>query len=160
MCEINSTCFCIKRITFSVVSGLSKKNNMESTEKGAGNSQFRERTMVLALAIRNLVACKKVSYFDRSTLIQLIRSSSSVAANYRSATRARSDGEFYSKICIVVEECDETLFWIEYLIRSNVLTQQEVFRSQDETEQLLRVFSSIKRKMKDKLTREKGEKQR
>jgi len=46
---------------------------------------------------------------------QIIRSSSSVAANFRAATRARSDAAFYAKICIVVEECDETLFWLDYL---------------------------------------------
>jgi four helix bundle protein len=54
-----------------------------------------------------------------------LRSSSSVAANWRVATRARSDAEFYSKICIVAEECDETQFWFEYLNQISVVTDQE-----------------------------------
>ena len=44
---------------------------------------------------------------------QLIRSATSVAANYRAASISRSDKEFYAKMCIVVEEADETLFWLE-----------------------------------------------
>ena len=44
-----------------------------------------------------------------------------MAANFWAATRTRSDAEFYAKICIVVEECDETLFWLDYLIRINLL---------------------------------------
>ncbi len=43
---------------------------------------------------------------------QLLRSATSVAANYRAACRARSQAEFFSKISIVVEEADETLFWV------------------------------------------------
>ena len=74
-----------------------------------------------------------------------------MAANYRSATRGRSDAEFYSKICIVVEESDETLFWIEYLIRINALKENETRRLRNELEQLVRLFSSIKRKMKEKI---------
>jgi len=46
---------------------------------------------------------------------QLLRSSTSVACNYRAANRARSKQEFYAKICIVVEEIDETLFWLELI---------------------------------------------
>ncbi|WP_131535889.1 four helix bundle protein [Pedobacter nototheniae] len=51
---------------------------------------------------------------------QFIRSSSSVGANYRAACRSRSKAEFYAKLSIVVEEADETAFWIEILIESEI----------------------------------------
>lgn len=51
---------------------------------------------------------------------QFIRSASSVGANYRAACRSRSKAEFFSKLSIVVEEADETAFWIEILMESNI----------------------------------------
>lgn len=51
---------------------------------------------------------------------QFIRSSSSVGANYRAACRSRSKAEFYAKLSIVVEEADETAFWIEILTESGI----------------------------------------
>jgi len=60
---------------------------------------------------------------------QVIRSSSSVASNYRVATRSRSDAEFYPKICIVLEEIDETQFWLDYLARVNLVKKRGDIRS-------------------------------
>ena len=82
---------------------------------------------------------------------QLLKSSSSLAANFRAATRARSNAEFYSKICIVVEEFDETQFWFEFLIRTGLLSNVESKILTDEVEQLVKIFTSIKKRMKDKI---------
>ena len=57
---------------------------------------------------------------------QLLRSSSSVGANYRAACRGRSKAEFFSKICIVVEEADESVFWMEVLVEAEIVTQQKI----------------------------------
>jgi len=124
---------------------------METTDKGYFNNQIRERTLVMAIKVHDLIASKNVDYVKRPIVVQLIRSSSSAAANYRSATRGRSDAEFHSKICIALEECDETQFWIDYLIRVNVLNVSETAALLDEIEQLIRIFSSVKNKMKVKL---------
>ncbi len=51
---------------------------------------------------------------------QFIRSASSVGANYRAACRSRSKAEFFAKLSIVVEEADETAFWIEILTESSI----------------------------------------
>ena len=115
------------------------------------NEQLRERTMKMAVDVRNLLKSEKFIPIDRPFVNQLIRSSSSVAANYRSATRGRSDAEFYSKICIVMEETDETLFWIDYMLKLKVLNETEAMKIRDEVEQLVRLFSSIKRTMKEKI---------
>jgi four helix bundle protein len=115
------------------------------------NEQVRERTMKMAADVRKSLVSIKVKSIDRPVINQVIRSSSSVAANYRSATRGRSDAEFYSKICIVVEESDETLFWLEYLVMIQVLNGDETKLLLNEVEQLVRLFASIKRKMKEKI---------
>jgi four helix bundle protein len=79
---------------------------------------------------------------------QLIRSASSVAANYYSATRGRSEAEYYSKICIVVEENDEVMFWIDFLMEVGVLNTTLAKDLIAEADELLRIFSSIKKKLK------------
>jgi four helix bundle protein len=124
---------------------------MNQNDKAQFNEQLRERTMRMAVDVRNLLCALKISAIDRPLVNQLIRSSSSVAANYRSATRGRSDAEFYSKLCVVVEECDETKFWLDYLVRLNVLNESETTALRDEAEQLVRLFASIKRTMKIKI---------
>ena len=107
--------------------------------------------MNMAAEVRNMLAVAKVMYIDRPNVLQLIRCSSSVAANYRAATRSRSDAEFFSKICIVVEETDETLFWLEYMITIRVLDAHKTENLRQDIEKLIRLFSSIKQKMKTKL---------
>ncbi len=124
---------------------------MEKSEKGQFNEQIRERTLKMAVEIHELLVNSKVSPVTRPIVKQVIRSSSSVAANYRAATRSRSDAEFYSKICIVVEEVDETQFWLDYLLRINQLKKEGIPTLFNEVDELVRLFTSIKSKMKDKL---------
>jgi four helix bundle protein len=127
------------------------KRKMEMHIKGDLSGQMRQRTFELAVIIHNILKRKEITNLGRSTVNQLIRSSTSVAANYRAATRARSDTEFFSKICIVVEECDETLFWLDFLVRIKVFTSDEIEVTRNETELLLRIFSSTKITMKRKI---------
>jgi four helix bundle protein len=51
---------------------------------------------------------------------QLVKAATSVGANYRAACRARSQAEFFSKICIVVEEADESVYWLEVIEEANL----------------------------------------
>lgn len=73
---------------------------------------------------------------------QFLRSGTSVAANYRAACRARSKAEFISKMAVVVEEADETVFWLELLIDAKVVTAVSITPLRNECEELLRIFSS------------------
>ncbi|MEY2603061.1 MAG: hypothetical protein QOH31_835 [Verrucomicrobiota bacterium] len=59
---------------------------------------------------------------------QLVRSATSTAANYRAAQRARSRAEFSSKMCIVLEEADESKFWLERIERKRLSRQLECVR--------------------------------
>ena len=79
---------------------------------------------------------------------QLLRSSTSVASNYRAACRSRSKQEFYSKLCIVVEESDESLFWLELIQDSGILADVKTTLLMKEAEELLFIFSASKRSTK------------
>ena len=73
---------------------------------------------------------------------QMLRSGTSVAANYRAACRGRSKAEFIAKIGIVVEESDETVFWLEMLTETNVATQGRVDPMLREANELLAIFAA------------------
>jgi four helix bundle protein len=133
-----------------------KTITMNQTSHDHFNEQLRNRTLKMAAGIRNLLIKLKINPIDRTQVQQLIRSASSVAANYRSATRGRSDAEYFSKICIVVEEADETFFWLEYLIEINVISKNENLVLLDEVNQLVRLFSKIKSSMKEKIDKIQG----
>lgn len=79
---------------------------------------------------------------------QLLRSATSVAANYRAMGRARSAAEFASKMGIVVEEADETLFWIELLVETDLVPEHRVVDLLDEAQQLVRIFAASHRTAK------------
>jgi len=114
------------------------------------NEQIRERSMKMAVDVRNLLTTVTISAIDKPIVNQLIRSSSSVAANYRAATCARSDAEFPSKISIVLEEMDESKFWMEYLHRIGILQDLYTGSIQKEMDELVRIFSAIRKKMKER----------
>jgi len=79
---------------------------MENYDVDNFNEKMRVRAKVFAIGVYKILNNIKFSDLNRIPVKQLLRSSSSVAANFRSATRGRSEAEFYSKICVVVEECD------------------------------------------------------
>lgn len=81
---------------------------------------------------------------------QLLRSSSSVGANYRAACRARSKAEFHSKLSIVVEEADESVFWVEILIEAEVVKSSELNYLSDEANQILKIASASRKTVSSK----------
>ena len=70
----------------------------------------------------------------------------SIAANYRAVCRARSDAEFYSKICIVVEEADETVFWLEIIKEININDIDETNQLLSEANEILKIMAASKKK--------------
>ena len=79
---------------------------------------------------------------------QMLRSGTSVGAQYREACRARSDAEFVSKIESALQELDETAYWLELLVESGVHDGVEIRGLLSETDELIRIFVSIVRKRK------------
>jgi four helix bundle protein len=123
---------------------------MEKDDVKTFNQRMRVRTKAFAVSTYKMLNGIRLNDLNRLVVRQLIRSATSVAANYSAATRGRSEAEFYSKICIVVEECDETLFWMDFLLDVEVLKQEQSREIRAEAEELLYVFSTIRKKLKDK----------
>ena len=76
---------------------------------------------------------------------QLLRSSSSVGANYRAACRARSKAEFGSKLSIVVEEADESVFWMEIMIEAEILSPDKLNPLMKEGNEILKIVSAARK---------------
>lgn len=117
------------------------------------NQIFAQRTKTLAINIINSLS--DLAYSDKVSVIrkQIFRSASSVAANYRAMCRARSDKEKYAKICIVVEEADETVFWLEVIQEVNIASKIMIDELMNESLEILKVTSTYKNilKLKSKI---------
>ena len=79
------------------------------------NDELKYRTKQFSLLVLNLVEKLPNSISSRVVINQLAKSATSVGANYRAACRARSDREFVAKLNIVLEEADETQYWLEII---------------------------------------------
>jgi four helix bundle protein len=104
------------------------------------SDELKRRTKSFALMAIRL--CQELPRGQASTVItrQLLRSSTSVGANYRAVCRARSTADFVSKLGIVLEEADETLFWLELLIESGVADPHKTAPLLREANELVSIF--------------------
>ena len=102
------------------------KQKMRNSEFGMRNQpDLKRRTKAFALRILKLVDALPKTTAGRALASQIVRSGTSVAANYRAACRARSTADFIAKMGIVEEEADETLFWLELLEESRASSCRE-----------------------------------
>ncbi len=108
------------------------------------SDELRERTMVFAVRILKMVEALPRTTAGRTIGAQIARSSSSVASNYRASLRSKSDADFINKITIVLEEADETGFWIELAGRVGLVPQKRLTPLQEEAEELTRIFNATR----------------
>lgn len=80
---------------------------------------------------------------------QLIRSSSSAAANFRAVRRGRSQKEFFAKLSISIEELDESLFWLETLVFTEIIPDHKLKDLIDEGYQILKILSKSRKTVSD-----------
>lgn len=104
--------------------------------------QLQTRTKKFAVRIVKAFARLPRQEVVRIIGRQFLRSGTSLAANYRAACRARSAADFISKISVVTEEADETLFWFELLVESELVKMKLVEVLMSECEELLKIFSA------------------
>ncbi|MGH7229968.1 MAG: four helix bundle protein [Nitrospiraceae bacterium] len=116
----------------------------------AGAEGLRERTKCFALRVVKLYQSLPQSREARVLGNQLLRAGTAVAANYRSACRARSRAEFIAKLGIVVEEADETLFWCELLVESGIVGEVTMNGFMIEARELLAIFAASQRTAKSR----------
>lgn len=115
------------------------------TEKEKFIEKMKERTMKLSIDIINLCNQLKTAKANSVITYQLVKSATSVGANYRAACRGRSKPEFFSKICIVVEEADETEYWLELISKLGLSKDEnELDRLRKETNEVTRIMTKAK----------------
>ena len=114
-------------------------------------SEFKRRTKKFAVEIialtEGLPPGRAVDIIAR----QLIRSGSSVGANYRSATRAQSAAHMISKLAIVEEEADECMYWLELLVEARYLKPEVAAPLQREASQIVAMTVASKKTLRAKL---------
>lgn len=104
--------------------------------------ELQQRTKKFALRILKLVDSLPNTITGRTISNQLVRSGTSVGANYRTALRARSTSEFIAKLRIVIEEADETVFWLEIIIESNLIKKELVNPLLQEANEIVAIMVS------------------
>lgn len=111
-------------------------------DSGERHEELKARTQEFALRVirmfRKLPRSAEAQVIGR----QLLRSATSAAANYRAAGRARSKAEFVAKMGTVVEEADEAVFWLELLVRSEIVTAKKMEMLLKEANELLAIFAA------------------
>jgi four helix bundle protein len=107
--------------------------------------QFKTRTKQLALRVIHLVESLPQTKTADVIGKQLLRSATSVGANYRAACRAKSKADLIAKLGIVEEEADETLYWLELLVESGLMTVDQLKNLMQEFNEILAMtVASIK----------------
>jgi four helix bundle protein len=112
------------------------------------SDELKTRTKQFALRVMKLVGALPRAMVGRAIGGQLVRSGTSVGANYRAACRARSKVEFSAKLGTVAEEADETCFWLELIIEGELLPEKRVTSLLEESNALTAIFTAAVRTSK------------
>lgn len=115
----------------------------------ATSIEFKEemKSRLKLFALRIIKLYQSLPHSGEAQIIgkQLLRSATSVAANYRAACRARSGNEFFSKMSIVVEEADETLFWLELIAEAHIFPATKLEDIMKESEEILKIVATARK---------------
>ncbi|MGB7599766.1 MAG: four helix bundle protein [Candidatus Sulfotelmatobacter sp.] len=103
---------------------------------------LKARTKTFALRIIRVVRFSPHGAEGRIIGYQLLRAGTSVAANYRAVCRARSRPEFLAKLSIVIEEADESAFWLELLVESGLISEGKLKDLKSEANELVAIFNA------------------
>jgi len=115
--------------------------------------ELKKRTKAFAIRVVNLFRRLPRTEEGRTIARQLLRSGTSVAANYRAVRRSRSKAEFVAKIGIVVEEIDETIFWIELMADTEIFKKARLKDLLTEANELLAIFAASQRTARSSMSR-------
>ncbi|ALO17062.1 four helix bundle protein [Salinivirga cyanobacteriivorans] len=110
----------------------------------------RDRLKVFALTILEISEVLPKSTRANVINYQLTKSGTSIYANYRAALRGRSKKEFYSKLCIAVEEADETEMWLELLLSANISNKDIVKDAHKNSIEIVKVLANMRKRMEGK----------
>ncbi|GAB3239826.1 four helix bundle protein [Hymenobacter seoulensis] len=125
--------------------------SLQSSTQLSFNEDIRLRTKQASLRIIRLF--QQLPRTGEASVLgkQLLRSATSVAANFRAACRGRSSAEWYSKLCICVEEADEALFWLELLGDADIIAKTRLADLEKEYKEIVSILASVRKKAKANL---------
>ena len=107
--------------------------------------ELKIRTKDFALRVIKLVSELPKTVEGRAIANQIVRSGTSVTANYRATCRARSRTEFVAKVGIVLEEADETLLWLELIVAAKLLPRRRVEPLLKEADELVAIMAASRK---------------
>ncbi|HKR04659.1 MAG TPA: four helix bundle protein [Bacteroidia bacterium] len=113
--------------------------------------ELQNRTFKFSVRIYKMVEKFPKSFGADMVARQILRSSSSVAANYRAACRAKSDADFINKLKTVEEEADETLFWLEFIQEAGIIIRNLLVNVIKESKELVAIFTASVKTSKFKI---------
>ena len=125
---------------------------MDEDELKRRTKEFAHRCVKLRMVLPN-------TYLGNHIKGQLIRCSTSVASNYRAVCVAQSKGSFISKLSIVIEEADETYFWLEFIIDERLLGKERVLPLLREAGELTSIFISSRKTARGNIPASKNNRQ-
>jgi four helix bundle protein len=108
-------------------------------------TELKARTKEFALRVIGLVDALPSTVKGRTIANQIIRSATSVAADYRAACRAQSRAEFIAKIGVVEEEADETAFWLEPVVETNIRSEKQIAALLKEANELVAIMAASRK---------------
>ena len=115
------------------------------TEKEIFIEEMKKRTRKFAVDVISFSESLRKSQAASVISYQFMKAASSVGANYRAACRARSKSEFFSKICIVVEEADESSYWLEVIGEANLAANiEELTRLTNDANEITKIMTKAK----------------
>ncbi|MGH9522289.1 MAG: four helix bundle protein [Terriglobales bacterium] len=106
--------------------------------------ELKDRTKAFAIRIVKMFRALPRETDAQVIGKQVLRSGTSVGANYRAACRARSHAEFMAKMGVVVEEADETVYWLELLAETQSVKPERLHQIRNEAEQQTAIFTAAK----------------
>ena len=114
-------------------------------------NNLEERTLIFSKDIISLVKILDKNRINFRLSDQLIRSATSVGANYREANETETDKDFLNRVRISKKECKETIYWLNLLVHNNPSLGLEINKFIDESEQLMKILATIYRNKVQKM---------
>ena len=113
-------------------------------------NELKTRTKQFALRILKLTASLPKTDEARVIRNQLARSGTSLASNYRASCRARSRAEFIAKIGTVIEEADESCFWLELIVEGEFIPQSKIDTLLKESHEITAIMTASRKTAEDR----------
>jgi four helix bundle protein len=115
------------------------------------SKDLKERTKQFSIDIVKMVSSLTHNATAQILGNQILRSGTSVGANYRAVCRAKSKKDFINKLAIVIEEADETQYWLELLVSSDLIKRENAAKLWKEADELIRIMTSASKTTKSNI---------